>query len=303
LFEKLNTVNLDFSLRGVDDLAAIEESQHSGFMGFLRRQNTISSEKASDLKDAHLVRLLLAPRGIWKIRSIVTHLQEALPKKEKAGGPRPADIKKQRMSAKLSAHYEKLAKVFHQFDKDGSGELDHEEVLELIEDIYGEQMTKRELHRAAKQLVQALDHDKSDGIGLHELQSFFSGKYLYAGSATEGALCLKLGEFGRTVREYFDPLATFTEEVACGTELKANADMKLMQLRWVRTVQNYKEAKRLWHECLVPYAPELANKTAQETKWLLQPSINAYDFWNSPLGHSVQESTALGNDIGNLPFV
>jgi len=66
LQRKLNSVKLEFTLEGLDELAAVL-SRHTGFGRLWHREGRIreSQLKPDDDADAKMVRLTLAPRAIW----------------------------------------------------------------------------------------------------------------------------------------------------------------------------------------------------------------------------------------------
>lgn len=226
----------------------------------------------------------LSSRAVWRLQRALRNLSgKAIQNDLPAKGGSTASVQREVIRPRRHAdtHLEKVRSLFQRLDHNQTGTLQKQEVMELLENMYIRFMTPKEIEIAAEHLVSSLGENKE--LSFPQLEEFF----LRAGAsdAAKGQVCLQLHELTKPIpaklqvhevwsnlRVSVENSKTYSSNVV---DLGAIAAATL-QLYWVRTLQNYKEAKRLWKEKLAP------SLEPHFRPWMLRGDMPALDVWSDP---------------------
>ncbi|CAK8990204.1 Hypothetical protein (Fragment), partial [Durusdinium trenchii] len=198
-------------------------------------------------------------------------------------GTSVASVKRDSSSKKArtaNSHFDQIRILFDRLDADHSGMLEKKELHELLESIYGRFMTPKEIKIAADQLLHIISKGK-ELVSFEELQEFFSRDR--GERAHKGQVVLCLNELTKPVskpkvKDIWNELKKSIDESKSYNSSTISAST--LQLYWVRTLENYNEAKKLWKElwkdCLgVSLEPRFQ-------QWVLRGETPAIDMWSDP---------------------
>ncbi|CAJ1404539.1 unnamed protein product [Effrenium voratum] len=223
----------------------------------------------------------VSSRALWRLQQAAAQLREAT---EAAKDPIPKGASSASVTRRSSptqrhtdTHLEKVRSLFQRLDVDHSGTLEPEEVKDLLESMYGQFMTPKELDIATEHLMHHLAGNTGH-LSFEDLQGFFQRER--GDTAEQDQVCLKLHELTTPLPEMLQ-VEKLWEELLDSTKTSksynsSSISASTLQLYWVRTLENYQEAKRLWQERLEPRVEERLKR------WRLRGSMPLVDFWSDP---------------------
>lgn len=253
------------------------------------------------------IEMTVSSRAVWRLRCIKGAIDAASAAAAPEGAaPAAAGATSARRGAveerRRDALVQDVRGLFSSLDTDGSGSLSADEVRSLISAVYGNYMTNEEISLASSQLFAILRGGREEEqVDLEQLQRFYDS---VATLPARGNVCRRLEEFTLPVEDDLDPLAAFSS-MAGPTEEWTKVHPEVLQLRWVRSLQNYAVARRFW---LSDIAPTLAPRFK---RWQLSEQALATDFWNDPIfnvgklrsGEEAQDRVLKVNlETGRLSF-
>lgn len=226
-------------------------------------------DSVDDTANRDPVQATISSRVLWKAQQLADAFAKAVPRQRKEDSE-PGHAKAKQVSTSHAARAQQVTRFFAQADTDGSGFLNRGEVHQVVVAMYGKYMIDKELEEASAQLFEQLDEDGSNAVPLSQFLKFFERSV----DPSMGAVRLHLGEFMQPVDEDFECLAMFSKWVLCDKPLDPAMSTEVLQLKWLRTVKNWKVAKQTWKE-VIASAMQLP-----VDRWRLQEDDVALDFWN-----------------------
>ncbi|CAE8645031.1 unnamed protein product [Polarella glacialis] len=248
-----------------------------------------STDEDADSPAPVAIKATVSSRSVWRLQSAARGLKDAAAAAQLASSrvptrvPSASTLTAQEQKTKhveeirAAAHTEEIKLLFESLDTDHSGLLEFAELRELLESMYHVYMTPEEMGMATTQLFHRLK-DASDGVSFQALSQFFIE--LSKGPGALENLCLELHEFNRPVPSNFVAEKAFAALLAtdkASHPAQQGLAAEVLQLRWVRTLQNYQVAKETWLQDLAPtLEPRLR-------RWQLHDGMQAIDFWCDPM--------------------
>eukprot|EP00931_Biecheleriopsis_adriatica_P012206 TRINITY_DN11332_c0_g2_i1.p1 TRINITY_DN11332_c0_g2~~TRINITY_DN11332_c0_g2_i1.p1 ORF type:complete len:2486 (+),score=536.22 TRINITY_DN11332_c0_g2_i1:86-7543(+) len=165
-----------------------------------------------------------------------------------------------------------IKSLFEGFDRDRNGMLDKEELHEFVETLYRTHMTPQEVTVAADQLYRLCGG--GEGISFEDMSSLFRRSR----DREKDKVCLKLAEMKRFLPMDFDARKAWKALLAADQKASKGHPLtaQILQLHWVRTLQNYREARRFWESELQPLLE------SRLKCWVLNGAMPAIDLWSDP---------------------
>ncbi|CAK0901431.1 unnamed protein product [Prorocentrum cordatum] len=224
----------------------------------------------------------LSGHALWRVQQVLQAMGAAAAAQSMPS--EAVDLESERLAAQArasakrrAAHMADVKRIFDQLDRDRSGSLESDEVDELVASLYGSLMTLEEVKVAGGHLMQMVDTSGDGAVEAQELQDFFLQQNSSESVGTYGPICPNLGDFVVPVPESINLTDTFRRCVCPSFAEDAHGEhAEVLQLRWVRALQNYKVAEATWSETIAP------RMEPRFSAWKLHERIPAIDFWNDP---------------------